>query len=39
MRVDRSVTSITWIPSEAISGMPKMPFEMGMAHYDAPAPG
>jgi hypothetical protein len=38
MRVDSSVTSITWIPSEAISGMPKMPFELGIAHYDDPPP-
>jgi cyclic nucleotide-binding protein len=38
MRVESSVTSITWIPSEAISGMPKMPFEMGVAHYDDPPP-
>jgi hypothetical protein len=38
MRVEKSVTSITWIPSEAISGMPKVPFEMGVAHYDAPPP-
>jgi hypothetical protein len=38
MRVEKSVTSITWIPSEAISGMPKLPFEMGVAHYDEPPP-
>ena len=38
MRVESSVTSITWIPSEAISGMPKMPFELGVAHYDDPPP-
>jgi hypothetical protein len=38
MRVEKSVTSITWIPSEAISGMPKVPFELGVAHYDAPPP-
>ena len=38
MRVESAVTSITWIPSEAISGMPKLPFEMGMAHYDEPPP-
>ena len=38
MRIEKSVTSITWIPSEAISGMPKLPFEMGMAHYDDPPP-
>jgi hypothetical protein len=38
MRVESSVTSITWIPSEAISGMPKLPFELGIAHYDDPPP-
>jgi hypothetical protein len=38
MRVESSVTSVTWIPSEAISGMPKMPFEVGIAHYDDPPP-
>ena len=38
MRIEKSVTSITWIPSEAISGMPKVPFEMGVAHYDDPPP-
>lgn len=38
MRVESSVTSITWIPSEAIEGMPKLPFEMGVAHYDEPPP-
>jgi len=38
MRVESSVTSVTWIPSEAISGMPKTPFELGIAHYDEPPP-
>jgi len=38
LRIEKSVTSITWIPSEAISGMPKLPFEMGVAHYDGPPP-
>ena len=38
MRVESSVTAITWIPSEAIEGMPKLPFEMGVAHYDDPPP-
>ena len=36
MRIESSVTSVTWIPSEAISGMPKLPFEWGVAHYDDP---
>lgn len=38
MRIESSVTSITWIPSEAIQGMTKMPFEMGVTHYDDPPP-
>jgi len=38
MRIDSSITSISWIPSEAIKGMTKLPFEMGVAHYDAPPP-
>src|SRR5918996_5266440 len=38
MRVESSVTSITWIPSEAIEGMPKLPFELGITHYDDPPP-
>jgi hypothetical protein len=38
MRVESSVTSVTWIPSEAIEGMPKLPFEVGIAHYDDPPP-
>jgi hypothetical protein len=36
VRIESSVTSLTWIPSEAIKGMPKLPFEWGMAHYDEP---
>jgi hypothetical protein len=38
MRIQSSVTAISWIPSEAIEGMPKLPFELGVAHYDAPPP-
>jgi hypothetical protein len=38
MRVESSVTAISWIPSDAIEGMPKLPFELGVAHYDAPPP-
>ena len=39
MRFESSVTSISWIPSEAIEGLAtKLPFEMGVAHYDAPLP-
>jgi hypothetical protein len=38
MRVDRSVTAISWIPSEAIQGLPKLPFELGIGHYDEAPP-
>ena len=38
MRYEKSVTAISWIPSEAISGMPKLPFELGIGHYDEPPP-
>jgi Cyclic nucleotide-binding domain len=38
MRIEKSVTAITWIPSEAIEGMPKLPFELGITHYDNPPP-
>ncbi len=38
MRIESSVTSISWIPSEAISGMTKLPFAFGVAHYDEPPP-
>ncbi len=38
MRIESSVTSISWIPSEAITGMVALPFNMGVAHYDPPPP-
>ena len=33
-RFESSVTAISWIPSEAISGPSKIPFELGVTHYD-----
>ncbi len=38
MRIEGSVTAVSWIPSEAIEGMPKLPFELGVGHYDEPPP-
>ena len=38
MRIESSVTSVSWIPREAIEGMTKLPFELGVAHYDLPPP-
>jgi Cyclic nucleotide-binding domain len=38
MRIESSVTAVSWIPSEAIEGLPKIPFELGVGHYDEPPP-
>jgi hypothetical protein len=38
MRYESSVTAISWIPSEAVEGLPKIPFSMGVTHYDDPPP-
>ncbi len=37
-RFESSVTSISWIPSEAVSGPSKVPFGLGITHYDTPPP-
>jgi Cyclic nucleotide-binding domain len=37
-RFESSVTAVSWIPSEAIEGAPKLPFELGITHYDQPPP-
>ncbi len=38
MRIERDVVSVSWIPSEAIGGTLKAPFELGITHYDDPPP-
>ena len=38
MRIDAAVTSISWIPSEAVTGLTKAGFTAGMVHYDDPPP-
>ena len=38
MRIESSVTAVSWIPSEAITGPSKIPFELGVTHYDQPPP-
>ena len=35
-RIEASVTSLSWIPREAIEGSTKLPFELGITHYDMP---
>src|SRR4051794_3760571 len=37
-RHESSVTAVSWIPSEAIEGVSKIPFEMGVTHYDEVPP-
>jgi hypothetical protein len=38
MRIESSVTSVSWIPSEAVTGLNKMIFGTGFTHYDDPPP-
>lgn len=38
MRVEQTVTSVSWIPSEAVTGLNKAIFEAGFTHYDDPPP-
>jgi hypothetical protein len=37
-RVEDSVTSLSWIPREAIEGLSKIPFEVNVTRYDEPPP-
>src|SRR5713226_8138731 len=38
MRYESSVTSLSWIPSEAIEGGTRLAFDAGFTHYDDPPP-
>jgi hypothetical protein len=38
MRHESSMTSLSWIPSEAVEGSTRLAFEAGLAHYDDPPP-
>jgi hypothetical protein len=38
MRIESSVTSVSWIPSEAISGIVRVPMDIGVGHYDDAPP-
>ena len=38
MRIESSVTSISWIPIEAVEGLAGVAFDVGLAHYDLPPP-
>jgi Cyclic nucleotide-binding domain len=38
MRIEAAVTSISWIPSEAVTGLTRAGFTSGAMHYDDPPP-
>jgi len=38
MRIERSVTTVSWIPSDLLEGMGKMATRMKLAHHDPPPP-
>jgi hypothetical protein len=38
MRYASSVTSLSWIPSEAVTGASRVAFDSGFTHYDEPPP-
>jgi hypothetical protein len=38
MRIEHSVTSLSWIPSEAVRGGTRVAFDAGVTHYDEPPP-
>ncbi len=37
-RIEASILSLSWIPSEAVTGLPKQFFAKGVTHYDDPPP-
>ncbi len=38
MRIERSVTTVSWIPSDLLEGMGKIATRMNLAHHDPPPP-
>jgi hypothetical protein len=38
MKIESRVVAVSWIPSEAVKGATKAPFELGIARYDEPLP-
>ncbi len=38
MKIEARVVGVSWIPSEALKGPLKVPFELGITHYDEPLP-
>ncbi len=37
-RIETTATTLSWIPSEAVTGLTKAAFETGFTHYDPPPP-
>lgn len=37
-RIEAAATTLSWIPSEAVTGLTKAAFETGFTHYDPPPP-
>jgi Cyclic nucleotide-binding domain len=38
MRIESSVTAITWLPFAALDALPDLPIGIGVAHHDEPPP-
>jgi Cyclic nucleotide-binding domain len=38
MRIESSVTAISWIPSEAVEGIARVPYTLGLRGFDDPPP-
>jgi cyclic nucleotide-binding protein len=38
VRIEQTVTTVSWIPSEAVTGLNKAIFASGFTHYDDPPP-
>ena len=38
MRIESSITSVSWIPSESMPGALKIGYFLGLTHYDEPPP-
>jgi Cyclic nucleotide-binding domain len=38
MRIESTVTTLSWIPSEAVTGLNRAAFDTGITHYDDPPP-
>jgi Cyclic nucleotide-binding domain len=38
VRIERSATTVSWIPSDSVPGLLRLPFARGIMHYDPPPP-